>query len=164
MAAQIPSCHHRTKEICNTYFLSHRFDYSYHVPLYGKFDRIPGTLNLCKGIFTAEAAYVRLEKTFLWWRKNNVVALMRDCAVDVPPPKFALFRELYPCIDVVNPATGILVRFHMFGLFLSNVDVAALVLLIATSLSFHLADCKNSTLHAEHRRMGTMLYLRQFDD
>ena len=61
---------------------------------------------------------------------------MRDCAVDVPPPKFALFRELYPCIDVVNPATGILVRFHMFGLFLSNVDVAALVLLIAPSLPF----------------------------
>lgn len=76
--------------------------------------------------FRVDEAYERIVKTFVWRRQHNIHALQQACEEERPPPKFDLFRSLYPCISAVNPETGHYIRWAYFGKFISSLDTAAL--------------------------------------
>ena len=73
--------------------------------------------------FMPTDAYKRLKASFLWRREHKIDALMLACERNEPPEKWELYRDCYPCIDVINPETGTIMRFQMFGMFTSGVDL-----------------------------------------
>ena len=74
--------------------------------------------------FIPADAYKRMKISFLWRREHKIDALMQSCERDEPPEKWELYRDCYPCLDVINPETGTLMRFQMLGMFASGVDLS----------------------------------------